>query len=177
MVQRHGGEVEIESEPGRGTLVRLSLPAGVAEFRDIPKSEAIRQLDRGVKILLIDDDAMQLESLREALEVSGCRVTCADGGQPGIDAFLAANDGTEPFEVVVTDLGMPHVDGRKVAGVIARAAPATPVILLTGWGQSMLEENDIPDGVNRVITKPPNVEQLRAAIAEVMDERRAASAK
>jgi hypothetical protein len=41
----------------------------------------------------------------------------------------------------------------------------------------MLEENDIPDGVNRVITKPPNVEQLRAAIAEVMDERRAASAK
>jgi signal transduction histidine kinase/ActR/RegA family two-component response regulator len=177
MAQRHGGDVEIESEPGKGTLVRLVFPVGAAESSHSPKSETILQLDCGVKILLIDDDAVQLESLRESLEMSGCRVTCASGGQAGIDAFLAAAESAEPYAVVITDLGMPHVDGRGVASTVARASPATPVILLTGWGQSLQEQNDIPAGVTRVMTKPPNVGRLRAAVAEVLEQRRPAPAR
>jgi FixJ family two-component response regulator len=72
---------------------------------------------------------------------------------------------------------MPHVDGRAVASTIARAAPDTPIILLTGWGQSMLEQNDVPEGVTRVMTKPPKVGQLRAAVAEVIEKRHAARAR
>jgi CheY-like chemotaxis protein len=109
--------------------------------------------------------------------MSGCRVTCASGGQAGIDAFLAAAESAEPYAVVITDLGMPHVDGRGVASTVARASPATPVILLTGWGQSLQEQNDIPAGVTRVMTKPPNVGRLRAAVAEVLEQRRPAPAR
>ncbi len=66
------------------------------------------------------------------------------GGQAGIDAFAAAHRRGEAFDVVITDLGMPHVDGRKVAASIKGLSPGTPLILLTGWGQRLLATNDIP---------------------------------
>ena len=156
--------------------MRLLFPGREIEAAAPAPARAVTQLGSGVRILLIDDDALQLESLSEALEMSGCRVTCADGGRLGIDKFLDSLGGSDPYAVVITDLGMPHVDGRRVASAIASAAPETPIILLTGWGQSMLEQNDIPGGVTRVITKPPNVGNLRAAIAEVISECRGARA-
>jgi CheY-like chemotaxis protein len=62
---------------------------------------------------------------------------------------------------------MPHVDGRTVARAVKSAAPDVPVILLTGWGQRMLAENDRPPGVDRVLSKPPKLSALRAALAEL----------
>jgi CheY-like chemotaxis protein len=59
------------------------------------------------------------------------------------------------------------VDGRKVAAAVKAAAPDTPVILLTGWGRRLLAENDIPPYVDRVMSKPPKLIELRAALAEL----------
>jgi hypothetical protein len=60
------------------------------------------------------------------------------------------------------------VDGRRVAASLKEASPATPVILLTGWGQRLTEENEVPMHVNGVLNKPPKLRQLRAAHAELM---------
>ena len=60
---------------------------------------------------------------------------------------------------------MPHVDGRRVAAAIKSAAPATPVVLLTGWGQRLEAEGDVPAHVDRVLSKPPKLRELRAALA------------
>jgi CheY-like chemotaxis protein len=68
---------------------------------------------------------------------------------------------------VITDLGMPYVDGRKVSSAIKAASPLTPVILLTGWGQRIVEEGDTPADVDRVLNKPPKLRDLRAALAEL----------
>ena len=100
-------------------------------------------------MLLIDDDPVLLTSLREVLELEGHEVHTANGGRQGIDAFLAALKADQAFPVVITDLGMPHVDGRAVAAAIKAVAPETTVIMLTGWGQRLIEEGDIPDGVHR----------------------------
>jgi CheY-like chemotaxis protein len=70
---------------------------------------------RSRRILVVDDNPLILHSLRAALEADGHVVTIAEGGQSGIDAFVAAEDTDGPFEVVITDLGMRPVDGRKVA--------------------------------------------------------------
>jgi CheY-like chemotaxis protein len=72
-----------------------------------------------------------------------------------------------PFAAVITDLGMPYVDGRKVATAIKAAAPQTPVIMLTGWGRRLLAEKDLPANVDRVLSKPPKLAELRAALAEL----------
>ena len=69
-----------------------------------------------------------------------------------------------------SDLGMPHVDGSKVAAAIKAASPGTPVVLVTGWGHGMRSENDLPPHVDRLLSKPPDVEDLRRAIAGLTAE-------
>ena len=82
-----------------------------------------------------------------------------------IDAFRAAEADGRVFSVVITDLGMPRVDGRKVAAAIKETSPETPVIMLTGWGQRLVAEADIPPHVDRVLNKPPKLRELREALA------------
>jgi CheY-like chemotaxis protein len=80
---------------------------------------------------------------------------------------MAAEERGEPFAIVITDLGMPHVDGRRVASAIRAASPKTPIVLLTGWGQRLVSEHGVPPEVNRLLSKPPKLRELRAALAEL----------
>jgi CheY-like chemotaxis protein len=89
------------------------------------------------------------------------------GGQEGIDAFRKAAKSEEPFALVITDLGRPYIDGRKVASAIKSDSPSTPVVLLTGWGQRPVAEGDVPPNVDCVLNKPPKPGDLRAALADL----------
>ena len=92
----------------------------------------------------MDDDPLLIKSLRDTLESDGHAVTTATGGQAGIDAFMAALQKGQSFAVVISDLGMPNVDAdAKVSRAIKEASPATPIILLTGWGQRLVTEKAI----------------------------------
>jgi PAS domain S-box-containing protein len=163
--QRHSAELEIESEPGRGTTVRLSfiVPSTVAPE---PRAAAPPRVPP-MRILVIDDDPVLLRSLYDVLKADGHLVTAADGGQAGIDAFRRARDEAAAFELVVTDLGMPSVDGRKVASALKELSPSTPLVMLTGWGQRMIDEGDLPAYVDRVLPKPPRLSDLRLALADL----------
>jgi CheY-like chemotaxis protein len=124
-------------------------------------------LNRQLRILLVDDDPMLIKSLQDTLEADGHLITATHGGQQGIEAFTIALEAGNPFSVVVTDLGMPCVDGRKVAASVKSISASTPVVMLTGWGQRLIAENDIPPHVNRLLNKPPKLQELRAALAEL----------
>ena len=104
---------------------------------------------------------------RKSSTADGHGVVAADGGQNGIETFNAALASGSPFSLVITDLGMPYVDGRKVAAAVKARARDTPVILLTGWGRRLLAENEIPPHVDRVLSKPPKLNELRATLAEL----------
>jgi signal transduction histidine kinase/CheY-like chemotaxis protein len=167
-MQRHGADIEIESAPGKGTTVRLCflLPAD-APASALKPGAVSPAAPSPLRILLVDDDPLVLKSLRDTLEVDGHAVTVANGGQAGIDAFTESNAHAAPFDVVITDLGMPYVDGRKVSASIKAARPATRVIMLTGWGQRMLAEGSTPDHVDKVLGKPPKLRELREALVGV----------
>ena len=167
MVQRHSAEVEIESEPGKGTTTRLVFPPAAPGTVSMVCPPAPPRPTQPLRILVVDDDPLLMKSLRDTLESDGHHVTTADGGQAGIDAVVAAEQRHEPFAVVLTDLGMPFVDGRQVAAAVKSASPSTPVILLTGWGQRLITENEIPMHVDRMLNKPPRLLHLRAALAGV----------
>ncbi len=163
-MQRHGGDIDVASTVGRGTRVTLSFP--VAQIKaGVATTEQPIQVVSQKRILVVDDDPIVLRSLREALAVDGHYVTAADGGQTGIDTFRAAQNAGLPFEVVITDLGMPQVDGRQVAAAVRTAAPDTLVLLLTGWGRRLVEEGDVPPDVDLILTKPPKLRDLREALA------------
>jgi PAS domain S-box-containing protein len=164
MIERHRGELEILSETGKGTTMRLIFPV-LTSSGSISNSSTAATPSRRLHILAVDDDPQVLRSLRDVLEGDGHHVTVADGGQAGIDAFVASEARGERFSVVITDLGMPHVDGRRVALAIKNASSATPVIMLTGWGERLVATSEVPQHVDRILSKPPKLSELREALA------------
>lgn len=167
MARRHSAELEIESAPNSGTVVRLIFPLSTPAAGDPPAPSAGDMPARVLRILVVDDDPLINLALRDALTGDGHEVVTADGGQRGIDTFTAALRAGQPFDVVVTDLGMPHIDGREVAARIKGVAPLTPVVLLTGWGRHMPFEGEPAPPVDRILAKPPKLAELRRALADL----------
>ncbi len=168
MLRRHDADFEIDSAPGIGTTVRMIFPELPDRAVSANGDVAPQAIRKNLRILLVDDDPVLTRSLQDALETDGHRLELASGGQAGIDAFRKAHETSRSFDLVITDLGMPRVDGRKVAESIKTTAPATPIIMLTGWGQRLIDEGDVPPNVDRVLSKPPRLPLLRAAIAELV---------
>jgi DNA-binding response OmpR family regulator/anti-sigma regulatory factor (Ser/Thr protein kinase) len=163
VARRHKAEIEIESVPRRGTTIRLKFAVAVASEGPLPASAEVEP--SSLRLLVVDDDPLVIKSLHDVLESQGHTVVTASGGQEAIDLFQATAGGRQPFGAVITDLGMPHVDGRKVASAVKMLSPATPVILLTGWGHKLIAEGDIPPNVDQVLNKPPKLRELREALA------------
>jgi DNA-binding response OmpR family regulator len=118
--------------------------------------------------LFIDDEATLRELMQVMLERDGHQVEAPDGGKAGVDAFRAARNRNEPFDVVITDLGMPYMDGREVAAAVKRESPDTPVIILTGWGAFMQDSSDLPVHVDGLLSKPPRIGEIRAMLRRVV---------
>jgi CheY-like chemotaxis protein len=166
-VERHQGRIEIESQVNQGTTVRLILPL---RQPPPPKTQAAPIPEREVsslRILCIDDEPLLREMLKEILEFYQHEVQIADGGQTGLDAFRQAQKAGRPFDVVITDLGMPGVNGREVIEKIKAEFPKTGVIMLTGWGTMLDLKSEGLVIADAVLSKPPRVNELLAALAKV----------
>src|SRR5690606_23876852 len=123
---------------------------------------------RGLHLLVVDDDPILLRSLRETLELDDHTILTAGHGGEAIELFRASlQPGARAVALVITDLGMPNVDGRAVAAAIKQAAPQVPVVMLTGWGERLLAEGQSVPHVDRVLGKPPRLHALRAVLAEL----------
>jgi signal transduction histidine kinase/ActR/RegA family two-component response regulator/HAMP domain-containing protein len=168
VARRHNADIEIQSEPGKGTTIRINFPAAVAPAVQTGNSAASFTVPKRLRLLVVDDDPLLIKSLRDTLETDGHVIVTANGGQDGIEAFRKARESSEPFAAAITDLGMPYVDGRQVASAIKNISPSTPVILLTGWGQRLVAEGDVPPHVDRVLNKPPKLRELREALAQCL---------
>jgi signal transduction histidine kinase/ActR/RegA family two-component response regulator/HAMP domain-containing protein len=161
VVERHEGKIEIESALGRGTTMRLIFPVRAARVAapDTGSSKAPAKLPT-LRVLCIDDEPLLREMLKQILENGGHTVETADGGKAGVDVFRTATEEGTPFDVVITDLGMPYIDGRQVAQIIKSESAKTPIIMLTGWGTMMKEDGDLPAQVDGVLSKPPKITEL-----------------
>ncbi|WBL80956.1 response regulator [Bradyrhizobium xenonodulans] len=165
VARRHNAEVDIDSEVGRGTVVSLNFAVPEAPSATPSQDGYGTARPARLRLLLVDDDPLLLRSLCNTLESDGHVIVTANDGAAGIAAFRSAFERGEAFAAVITDLGMPNVDGRKVASGIKNVSPATPVIMLTGWGKRLTSEDDIPPHVDHVLSKPPKLRELREALA------------
>jgi PAS domain S-box-containing protein len=169
VAERHEAKIEIESSVGKGTMLRLVFPVReITQPTSLVKKPEPEQ-SRSLHILCVDDEPLLRELLKELLELEGHNVETADGGESGINKFSEAQR-NNCFDVVITDLGMPRVDGRQVARNIKQQAPQVPIILLTGWGNMMKADGEIPTQVDAVISKPPRVNELRETLKRVMEK-------
>ena len=163
-VQRYGGTLTVESNEGRGTSVEVSLPtasgaASVARTPAAARNEPVVPL----RLLVIDDELQVRATLAEMLEEQGHSVTQAPGGREGL-SYLESNP--ELVDVVISDLGMPDMNGWDVAKSIQGRWPKLPVGLITGWGETEITHEE-RSRVNFVITKPFDKAVLRATMADI----------
>ena len=160
MMQRHEGNIEIESAPGRGTSVRLTFPIReeTSPAAALPASQVNQK--RSLRILCIDDESQIQDLLKHCLTTLDHQVTTASGGKQGLEMFRSAIQKKKPYETVITDLGMPDIDGHQVARTIKAESPGTPVIMMTGWGTIMKEDGEVVSEVDAVVGKPPRIGEL-----------------
>jgi signal transduction histidine kinase/ActR/RegA family two-component response regulator len=163
IVERHGGALSIESEPGQGTIVRMRLHA--SRFQIIPPSDGMGERvlapEQSARVLLVDDDPRLVAVLSDMLRAEGHEVTTATNG----DEALALFD-PSAHDVVITDLGMPRINGWEVAERVKTRSPSTAVFILTGWGEGV-SAHDSSHFVDRVIAKPVSAESLLEQLAEL----------
>ena len=167
VMERHDGRIEIDSKPGQGTTMRLIFP--VRQLKTVEAAKTEKDGPAGpFRILFIDDEATLRELMQNLLGRDGHQVVAPDGGRAGVEAFRAARNRNEPFDVVITDLGMPYMDGREVAAAIKHESPGMPVVMLTGWGAFMKQDNDLPMHVDGLLSKPPRIGDIRAMLRRVV---------
>lgn len=162
IVRRHRGNVEIQSEPGKGTVVKISLPL----VKIVSGEEASTSRKSGIagslKILLIDDDVSSRSILSRYLSAIGHVVRSAESGAKGLEAFAQ-----DKYDLVITDRAMPDMSGDLVASSIRKGDVKIPVIMLTGFGEVMKNKREKPEGVDKILSKPVSLKELKNSIDDI----------
>jgi CheY-like chemotaxis protein len=157
-MSRHGGQVELQSAPGRGAIVTLRFPAADAGAPGTPARPPARR----AKVLVIDDDPFVRQVVVDILEQHGHEVVACPDGPSGVACARA-----EAFDLVLSDLGLPGMSGWDVARAV-KAAGGPPVVLMTGWSGQVDEARARASGVDRVLSKPLSTTMLQSLLASVL---------
>ncbi|MBI3635726.1 MAG: response regulator [Candidatus Rokubacteria bacterium] len=160
VVARHGGNIEIESEGGKGTTVTLRLPAQTAHRTRGAAAPAPTGPTGPARCLVVDDDPQVREMLRDVLRNGGHTVVTAVDGADGVERFKAGS-----FDIVITDLAMPKLNGLQLTRVCKTLRPQIPVLMLTGWGVMLTEAELAEHGVDEVLSKPVRMEAVLTTVA------------
>lgn len=165
IILNHDGEIGVESRLGEGTTFTIKLPVSGVSGRDAEQSVA-PDSPAHLNILVVDDEKEVGSVLDELLSDEGHRVRVADDGSKAISMLEK-----HQFDLVITDLGMRGVTGWDVASAAKRIAPRLPVIMLTGWVDSVREEKSQRRKVDMVLSKPAKRDELVRAITQVVSQK------
>ena len=148
IILRHEGQIAVASAPGKGTTVRIKLPIPTT-----PKDEAMVPAtvarSRSWHVLVVVDEPIVREVVTKYLTAGGYTFETANHGREGVRQFYRGQ-----FDLVITARAMPDMNGIKMARLIQKLNPKTPVIMLTGFGEMTTDVGEIPTGVDYLLSKP-----------------------
>ena len=175
-----GGEVVVESEPGRGSTFRVSLPTGPLDRNRILAtlpSEALTAVDASkpsglirlaeVRVLLVEDGESNRELISLVLQEAGAKVICAENGQQGLEAI-----GRDSFDLILMDMQMPVMDGYTATARLRGRGCELPIIALTAHAMRGDREKCLQAGCSGYLSKPIDIDELLRTVAVAADKPR-----
>jgi signal transduction histidine kinase len=161
IINRHEGTLEIDTEVGRGTTFRITFPAQTHSSTHV-RGEAER-IERSLRVLVVDDEPVNRDVLQKYLSADGHKVVTATNAEQAIGCARTA-----VFDLLITDHAMPGMNGVQLAAVFRQMRSGHPVILVTGFTDSMEQTTKELEGVDLVLRKPGPRAELRRALTSVM---------
>jgi PAS domain S-box-containing protein len=168
IVGQSGGQIEVESQPGCGTVFRIYLP----RVRSVRKGTQARPSSPGLprggeSVLLVEDDDSVRSLAAMILRTAGYQVLEARDGQEGLDVF---EHRAGPLHLLLTDVVMPHLDGCRLANLLTSRAPSLRVLYMSGYLDDTLARHKIQEKLLHFLHKPFNTEALLQKVRAVLDE-------
>jgi len=171
LAEMMGGEIWVESIPGQGSTFSFTANLGLGKERAKKRFKPASEL-RGMRVLVVDDNATSRSILREMLESFSFEVSLASSGEEGITKLEAANK-DKPFELVIMDWQMPGMDGIEAAGRIKThkgLIKIPPIIMVTAYGREEVMQQAEQVGLGGFLLKPVNPSMLFDAIMQAFGE-------
>jgi signal transduction histidine kinase/ActR/RegA family two-component response regulator len=167
IVKNHGGDITVSSTPGNGTNFKVYLPmideVDIA-IRPEPNTAAVTGNER---ILLVDDEEQIVAMEQKMLENLGYQVTARTDSTEALEVFAKQ---PQNFDLVITDMTMPHMTGDQLAQKLLDIKPSLPVILCTGFNEVITEDKALSLGIQRFVMKPVVKNELATTIRTVLDQ-------
>jgi len=179
IIRRHSGNIEVESQYGKRTEFRVTLPvAQMAQTAIVKRELALPSLEQSVpveaaasseeavagpiRLLVVDDEDFVRDLLHDMLEAEQCEVAVAEDGTQALALFRES-----VFDGVFTDVGMPGMSGWELAREIRQINKQIPIAVITGWGEIVGSNEKRAAGVDWVVAKPFTAERIAELVCEI----------
>ena len=164
IVKSLSGAIAITSEPGKGATFDVYLPK--AKTIQAPAAELSEPLPTGHgRVLVVDDEKSIVDMVKEMLETLGYEAVPRYSSTDALEAFRAR---PESFDLVITDMTMPHMTGIDLTKEILMIRPHTPLILCTGFSETVDQNKIKPLGIKKLLMKPVSMRDLAVAVNEIL---------
>ncbi|HTG88038.1 MAG TPA: ATP-binding protein [Pyrinomonadaceae bacterium] len=174
IIRRHEGSIEVDSEPGRGTTFKISLPKVVLAVANTEQNVVIAgttTAEDRMRVLVVDDETHVREVLIEALEAEGCEVISAPSGEVAL-ALFDQYEGN--FDAVFTDIGMPEMSGWELVTEIRERSKTIPLAIVSGWADAISVQTRNAVNADWVVAKPFDINKISNIAQEIAQRKTAA---
>jgi PAS domain S-box-containing protein len=167
IIREHDGALDVLSRRGDGTRMSVYLPLYEGQFREDkePKS-SITPGARGERVLFVDDEKAVGRACGNLLMRAGYKVSIFDSP---VDALKHFSEACGDFDLVITDLAMPHMNGDQFAQAVLALRPDIPILMITGYGAGLTRQNVRSLGAFDLLQKPITRQSLTAAVRRALD--------